>query len=183
MSIILTNKSNFIPAPEGVHDAVCVDVVDLGMVKVTWKGKTKESHKVRIAWELDKEMPPNEDGEKKGRFIAMNRYTLSMDAKSNLRKMLKTWRGRDFTKEEMDGFDLEKIIGIPCQILITHNDDNKDGVVYANVESVLKAGDKKLSASGKYKRVKDREGYEGPNSPTPKDEGVQDDDDSDSIPF
>jgi hypothetical protein len=181
MSLILKNESNFIPAPEGVHDAVCVDVVDLGMVETTWKGKTKQTHKVRIAWELDKEMPADEKtGEKKGRFIAMGRYTLSMDVKSNLRKMLKVWRGRDFSKEEMAGFDLEKIVGIPCQLVLTHSESN-EGKTFANIQSVLKAGDKKLSASGKYKRVKDREGYEPPSLKEASHDS--DEDENDDIPF
>lgn len=161
-NLILKKGGNFMPAPEGVHDAVCVDVVDLGWIEVNWQGKISKSHKIRIAWELDKEMPKDENGESKGRFIVTGRYTFSMDKKSNLRKMLKSWRGRDFTKEEMDGFDLEKIIGVPCQIVVSHND--KDGTTYANIESVIKAGKEKLSASGKYKRVKDREGYEPPGS-------------------
>lgn len=174
--LILRKNADFLPAPEGVHDAVCVDVVDLGLVEVTWKGKTNKSHKVRITWELDKEMP-----EGKGRFIAMNRYTFSMDKKSNLRKMLKSWRGRDFTNEEMNGFDLEKIVGVPCQLVISHNE--KDGTIYANVESVIKAGKEKLSQSGKYKRVKDREGYEGPNSRDGVQNHPEEDLEESDIPF
>lgn len=176
--LILKKKSDFLPPPEGVHNAVCVDVVDLGLVEVTWKGKTKKSHKVRITWEIDQEMP-----EGKGRFIAMNRYTFSNDKKSNLRKMLKSWRGRDFTNEEMASFNLEVIIGVPCQLVITHNE--KDGTIYANVESVIKAGKEKLSASGKYKRVKDRDGYVAPGMEA---EGVQEspeesNEDDEQIPF
>lgn len=171
-NLILKKSKDFLPAPEGVHDAVCVDVVDLGLVETTWQGHTKKTHKVRIAWEIDKEMP-----EGKGRFIVMGRYTFSMDKKSNLRKMLKSWRGRDFTKEEMEGFDLEKIISAPCQIVVTHND--KDGVTYCNIESVIKAGKEKLAASGKYKRVKDRE--ETQNEVSQDHPG--EDDDSDDIPF
>lgn len=175
--LILKKKTDFLPAPEGLHNAVCVDVVNLGLVDTVWMNKVRKVHKVRIAWELDIEMP---DG--KGRFVAMNRYTFSMDPKSNLRKALKSWRGQDFTQEEMNGFDLEKIVGASCQILITHTE--KEGVTYANISSILKAA-KKLAPSGKYVRAKDREGYQDPASN--QKEGVQehpaDDLDSESIPF
>lgn len=163
-SLILKKKTDFIPAPEGLHNAVCVDVVNLGLVDTVWMNKVRKVHKVRIAWELDSEMP---DG--KGRFVAMNRYTFSMDPKSNLRKALKSWRGQDFTQEEMNGFDLEKIVGASCQILITHTE--KEGVTYANISSILKAA-KKLQPSGKYVRAKDREGYQDPSLINHK-EGVQ----------
>ena len=36
-------------------------------------------------------------------------YTLSLGERSNLRKMLESWRSRAFTPEELQGFDLEKV--------------------------------------------------------------------------
>jgi hypothetical protein len=113
-----------------------------------------------------------EDGR---RFLVSNRYTASLDQKSNLRKLLKTWRGRDFTKEELDGFDMETIISAPCQIVVSHTE--KEGSIYSNVESVIKAGAQKLAASGEYKRVKDREDSNGHDS-QPDNDVAEDD-----IPF
>lgn len=161
-----SSTKKFTPAPEGVFDAICVDVVDLGMVSTQWGDKPK----LRIVWEISEKM---EDGRN---FLVMQTYGASLHEKSNLRKHLKTWRGRDFTKDELEEFDLENLISAPCQLVITHNEN--EGTVYANVQSVLKAGKSKLSASGKYKRVKDREENKG--------EGVQEDveeNDKEDVPF
>ncbi len=42
----------FEPAPAGVHSAVCVDVVDLGIVEATYEGKTTKKHKIRVVWQI-----------------------------------------------------------------------------------------------------------------------------------
>lgn len=136
---------NFIPAPEGMHNAVCVDIVELHDVQTMWGTKDL----IRVVWEIDAKM---ESGKP---FLVNQRYTPSLNSKATLRKHLKSWRGRDFTKEELDGFELDSIIGASCQIVIIHN-EGKDGNTYANISAILKAKDK-LEASGNYIRVKDRE--------------------------
>src|SRR5262245_30956548 len=105
MPIIATggDSKTFAPAPAGVHQGVCVDVVDMGMLKVVWNGQTKEQHKIRIVWQIDEVMP---DDEKERRFIVQKRYTLSLSDKANLRKDLEAWRGRSFTEDELKGFDV-----------------------------------------------------------------------------
>jgi hypothetical protein len=143
MSLIVKGGGTFTPAPEGVHAAVCVDVVDLGMVESQWGKRPK----CRIVWEIEETM---EDGK---RFIVGKQYTLSLHQKSALFKDLKSWRGRPFTDEELAGFDLEKVIGAPAQLVIGHED--KDGTVYANVTAIIKAT-KALKPSGGYIRTKDR---------------------------
>lgn len=49
------SKSNFEPAPQGLHHAVCCDVVDLG-VQETKFGK-KEM--LQIRWQLEERMEGN----------------------------------------------------------------------------------------------------------------------------
>lgn len=142
--MIVKKSGNFTPAPEGVHNAVCVDVVDLGVVDGMWGAQPK----IRLAWELEETMP---DGR---RFIASKRYTPSLHEKATLAKDLKSWRGRPFTAEELAGFELDNVIGAPCKLVIQH--DERDGNTYANVVTVMKAT-KKLAPSGDYVRVKDRE--------------------------
>ena len=140
-----SNGGTYTPAPEGVHDAVCCDVADLGMVETTWQGETKNQHKVRIVWQLATKM---EDGRP---FSIGRRYGLTLHEKSSLFKDLKTW----FGKAPPDNFDLEKLIGQNCQIVVTHNE--RDGTTYANVQSVLKAGKTKLKVDPDFVRFKDRE--------------------------
>lgn len=143
MSLVIKG-SEFIPAPDGLANAVCVDVVDLGMVDGVFGTK----HKVKVVWEIEAKM---QDGR---RFIVQKQYTASLHEKSNLAVDLKTWRGRALTTDEVKGFDLEKIVGVPCQLVIVHAE--KDGQVYANVQTVLKASATKLTPSGNYVRVMNR---------------------------
>lgn len=172
MAIIATEGTKFTPAPAGVHQAVCVDVIDMGVLEVTYAGETKKKHKVRVAWQIDALM---EDG--KTPFLAQKRYTLSLHEKAGLRKDLESWRGRAFTAEELKGFDLEKLLGANCQLNIVH--EAKNGTVYANIMAVMPLGKNmpKMSAIN-YVRHKDRPTAEQ-NPPDDGSPAVTDDD----IPF
>lgn len=120
-------ESSFTPCPEGLHQAVCVDVVDLGLQK----GQFGEKHKVELRWQTD-----TEDPETRRRFQLRKWYTLSLHEKASLRKDLECWRGRKFTEQELAGFDLEKLIGINCQLQVIHNITD-DGKTYDNVQAIV----------------------------------------------
>ena len=120
--------TQYAPAPSGTFAAVCVDVVDMGLVKVSWGGKEKSQHKITIVWQIDEE---RDDGKP---HAVRKRYTLSLHEKAQLRKDLEAWRGRPFTDEELQGFDVETVIGVGAMVSIIHN--QKDGSTYANVASV-----------------------------------------------
>jgi hypothetical protein len=49
---------------------------------------------------------------------------------------LKNWRGKDFTEEEAKAFDIEKLIGAPCMLNITHKTKKDGSAVYAEIGSV-----------------------------------------------
>lgn len=140
----------FEPAPAGVHQGVCVDVIDLGILDVTWQGKSKKQHKINVAWQIAE---TREDGKP---FLVFKRYTLSLSEKATLRKDLESWRGRAFTRDEEMGFDVESVIGANCLLNIQHNDVGDK--TYANVVSImpLVKGMPKMTASLDYVRKKDR---------------------------
>jgi hypothetical protein len=140
----------FEAAPAGLHQAVCVDVVDMGILKVTYGGKEKEQWKIRLVWQLDELM-------KDGRpYLAQKRYTNSLHEKATLRKELESWRSRQFTQEELEGFDLEKLIGANAQINIQQV--TKNGQTYGNVVSIVPLGRGMQKIEPKaYVRVKDRD--------------------------
>jgi hypothetical protein len=77
-------------------------------------------------------------------------YTASLHEKSNLRKALVGWRSRDFTEDELAGFDLTSVLGKPCMLSVIHKEKRMGGS-YAKVDSVMKVAkgmkvpDKKLS--------------------------------------
>lgn len=149
VSIIARRGASTTPAPAGLHSAVCVDVQDQGL-KSTAYG---EKHKVRIVWQIEAL------DQAKGRRFELSRvYTLSLHERAPLRKDLESWRGRKFTEAELTGgFDLEKLLGINCQLQAMH-DTGDDGTTYANVVSVLPAqkGRPRLLPDG-YVRLKDRQ--------------------------
>jgi hypothetical protein len=155
---------DFTPAPAGVHQAVCVDVIDMGMVLEQFPGQSaKDVHKIRLAWQIEENMNNGKP------FLVQKRYTLSLHEKANLRHDLEGWRARPFTDEELAGFDVEAVIGKNCLLNVVHS-TKPGGKTYANVSAVmpLKKGMAKMDAS-EYTRVKDRtpEDGNGPSDPEP----------------
>ena len=129
------NGKDFEPIPEGMHHAICYGLYDLGTQYNERFGKS--AHKVLIQWEL-----PNQriEIEKDNETLDLPRatskiYTLSLHEKSNLKKDLASWRGKSFTPEELEGFDLRAILGINCTLQIIHN--KKDGNTYSNVATIV----------------------------------------------
>lgn len=134
MALTASARNNDIePIPAGVHRAVCYGVVDLGNQKSIYNNKEKIVHKVLVMWELPDERIKIKDEEKPR--IVNARYTLSLGKKATLKSILESWRGRPFTKEELNRFDMRNMIGANCQLNIIHNE--KDGETYANVSSVI----------------------------------------------
>jgi hypothetical protein len=173
---------SFEPAPAGMHQAVCVDVVDLGVLDETWQGKTKRQHKVNLAWQIAE---LRDDGKP---FLVFKRYTLSLHEKAGLRKDLESWRGKKFTRDEEMGFDLETVLGANCLLNITHNPVGDR--TYANVASIspLMKGMSPMSAKG-YVRKVDREQNDESHMPAPREPEhdevppLTDEDYADSVPF
>ena len=132
MSLVATDNGSggdFTPAPQGTHTARCVRVIDLG----TQPGSQMypaPRHKVLVGWELPEEMREY-DGKQEPAMV-FKRYTMSLNEKARLRHDLESWRGRNFTEEELAGFHLRNISGVPCMVTITHSDDKK----YANINAV-----------------------------------------------
>lgn len=124
---------NFKQVSPGTYGARCIKVVDLGtqIVKEFESENTKEKHQVMITWELPNEII--EDGELAGKPYGVSRfYSAILSEKSNLRKDLEAWRGRNFTKEELAGFNLKAILGKPCMVSVVHSAKGK-----AQVKAVL----------------------------------------------
>lgn len=123
-----SQKGDFQNPPPGIHPARCYMLVDLGTQPSTFQGKTSFKRKVLIGWELEDEKL--DDGRP---MTVYARFTQSLNANSTLRRMLKGWRGRDFTKEELQSFDSKKILGQRCQLNLVENGE------YVNVDSIVPA--------------------------------------------
>lgn len=121
-----TGGGNFTPAPVGTHVARCFRIIDIGTQHGEYKGEPTRRSQVIVAWELPDELIEIE-GEM--RPVTTSRfYTNSLGEKANLRRDLESWRGRTFTKEELQRFDLESILGKPCLLTIVGGENGKTKV-------------------------------------------------------
>jgi hypothetical protein len=120
--------SSFTPVSEGLHPAVCCDVVDLGFVDDGFG----EKQKVKIVFQVEERHP--ETGKP---LTVSRRFSLSLHPKAALRMTLDTWRGKPFTRDELAlGFDLERLLGAPGQVQVTHRMTD-DGRTFANIVAVV----------------------------------------------
>ncbi len=137
MSLIASNNGrSFVPVPEGMHLARCYRIVDLGTQQYDQIGGIKHVHKIEISFEVhgeDDSGKPLRTSDGKPMSISQ-RYTLSLNEKSNLRKDLASWRGRDFTPEEQRGFELKNVLG--HWAMITAVKRESDGKEYTNISNI-----------------------------------------------
>jgi len=137
MALIAKEKWTIELVQEGIYLARCVSIIDLGTQLKNYKDQEKMVHEVRFEFELPTVKYTYEDKETKKEVettkVMWNNFTISLSPKANMRKFLESWRGKKFTKEELEGFDLSKILWKVCQLQIIHSEDGK----YANIANAL----------------------------------------------
>src|SRR5262249_53682681 len=101
-------ETTFEHAPAGTHLGICTSVIDLGTQHDEYQGKPITRNRVLIQWEIQDAV--RENGEP---FVIGKFYTNSLSEKANLRRDLESWRGKAFSEQELNGFDLAKILGAP----------------------------------------------------------------------
>ncbi|GHV09393.1 hypothetical protein AGMMS50229_19510 [Campylobacterota bacterium] len=69
------------------------------------------------------------DGEMTFRQLSI-KVTKSMNEKATLRKLLISWRGRDFTPEEMSDFELTRLLGVPATVSVAHRESKGKTVAF-----------------------------------------------------
>ena len=129
---------NFTPVPPGTYLSRCYRIVDMGTQKTTYKGKPKLQHKIMIQWEVhgeDDNGQPIQAQDGNPLSISKN-YTLSLSENAQLFKDLTSWRGRAFTGEELNGFELKNVLGAWCMISVIHEKSDDGQKTYANITSV-----------------------------------------------
>ena len=121
--IIKEEGSTFQNAPTGNHVARCYSIVDMGVQVGSYQGVPNRAHKVQISWELPTEKMND------GRVFSVQRiFTASLHEKAGLRAVLESWRGKPFSAEELHGFNISKLLGAPCMVNVTLNDNGKTKV-------------------------------------------------------
>lgn len=132
-----------VPAtPTTTVAAVCVDVVDLGVVDTEWGAKPK----LKFVFEL---------GTLKANgypATASRTFTKSLHEKSALRPALEKWLGCAMNEEELTkGFTYSKLNGRSCTLtVLAALSENGNG--YNKIVAVMPAGESALKPSGTYRR-------------------------------
>ena len=141
-NLTLTSKDggDFKPHPEGIHPAICVDVMDLGLMETEFQGVRKMVNKLKLVFESEQK---TEDG--KACSVSKN-FTASLHPKAKLAEFLGKWRGRPVLPGET--IDLAKLIGASCTLVISHQ-QNLVGKTYASIDAVSKPT-RKVMPSGTY---------------------------------
>ena len=143
--MIITESKDFAQVEPGIYNAICYGIIDIGTQHNEWQGEATTRRQAILKFELLDEYYER-DG-KQFRQIFSQFYTLSLHVKAKLRKHLNGWRGRDFTAEELAGFELKNILTKPCTIVIGTSESGK-----TIIESITKykGGEAKLDREIEY---------------------------------
>jgi len=122
MSLMAKREENqqFPPIEGGTYQAVCYSVIDFGTQHNDYYDK--DMRQVCITWEMPRAISKT--------------YTLSLGEKSHLYRDLVAWRGREFTQNELIGFDILTVIRANCILQIINT--TKGDKTYANIAAVAK---------------------------------------------
>lgn len=128
--------SSFIPVPPGMHLARCYRIVDLGTQESTYMGNVKQVHRVMFQFEVHSEDAQGNPLVTSGGdpMTVSKTFTVSLADKATLRKDLETWRGKPFTAEEKNGFELKNVLGQWAMITVSENESN--GKTYTNIANI-----------------------------------------------
>lgn len=127
-------------APAGTHVARVYQIIYMGTVKGEYKGQPTEAFKVRLSWELPLETHVFKEGEPAKPFVVSKEFTLSMGKKSNLRPIVEGMIGTALDDEEAAAFDIDQLIGMACQLSVTHAEGQNGKFVKLNSASKLMKG-------------------------------------------
>lgn len=122
--------------PDGMHVARCYSMIDLGTHETTGAFGTKRQRKIRLSFELPTELCVFSEEKGEQPFTIHQTFTFSMHEKAALRKFLTTWRGKAFTDEEANAFDVAKLLNVPAYINIVHQE--RGDKTYANIANANK---------------------------------------------
>lgn len=126
-----TSGQTFDPAPVGVHNAICVGVIDLGTQTSTYNNEENTRRQNLVTWELPEEL--REDGKP---HTISKFYTASIGEKANLYKDLTSW----FGKPPVAPFDPGSLLGKGCQLIITEKNDKHVVSTVAGMKKGEKVG-------------------------------------------
>jgi hypothetical protein len=149
LTLTCKDSGDFKPHPEGIHPAVCLDVMDLGLVESDFQGQKKMVNKVKLTFESEAK---GDDGKP---CTVSKSFTASLHPKAKLSEFIGKWRGRPVTPGE--SINLQQLIGACCTLVISHQ-KSMAGKTYASIDAVSKPT-RKVTPSGTYDPAAARQRY------------------------
>ncbi len=120
------------PEP-GTYVGRCVKVIDLGTQADNYNNEPKMRRKIFLGWELGGALM--KEGDFAGQpMVVGKKYSFSMYANSQLRKLIQSWFGRIMTDEQADNFDFSKLLGINGLLQLVPG--KKEGQIY--IDTIMK---------------------------------------------
>lgn len=106
--------------PAGNHPGVCIGLIDLGTHWESFQGgPEKKQRKVLFVWEVDVGEEGKVDRKVIGRDFNLTMRedgTVAYGNKSNIRKLLEGWRGKEYGPDE--DIDPEAVVGKGCLVSV-----------------------------------------------------------------
>ncbi len=123
--------------PPGNYVARCYAMIHIGHIEEFYMGEPKIMNKVRISWELPEELKVFKQENGPQPYSISKEFTLSLHEKANLRKVLASWRGKDFTEKEAERFDITVLVGKTCMLNVIHKHGLADpSKIYEEIGSI-----------------------------------------------
>jgi hypothetical protein len=136
-----TKAGSFTLAPAGNHPARCYGVVDLGHHMATYQGKEQGLRlKALLLFEFPTKLHKFDENKGEEPFTLTLRVTNSLSEKGNLRPILESWTGRQYTPEWEETFQLDKVLGWPAMVQVAHK-DKENGDKFAKIITVAQVPD------------------------------------------
>lgn len=109
---------------EGLVDAKCYGVIDLGSSEFEYQGEKKTVRKVQLSFETQQMWTFGDRGELP--LTVHTTKTFSLHEKSKLYSLIKDWALKEATE------NMFNLVGMPVQLMISHS-TSKTGKVYADI--------------------------------------------------
>ena len=151
--------SDFTPHPSGQFPVTCVDVVEVGYRNTQYGPK----HKYCLYFWAGQWTTYQKDGvEHRTPMLIRAEFTSTLSERGKLRPFLEQWREKPFTKEELEGFDIEVLWGAAAYVTVVHRPYK--GEVYANIGTIMRmpAGFTAPGHPEGFVRMEDRPDWDGP---------------------
>ncbi len=133
MPIAKEASKTFTPVPAGSHIGRCIHCISLGTQPA--QPNFLPAFKVLLAWEIPDEIIINTATKEEKPMLISKEFSLSLSKKANLRRDLEGWRGREFTADELKGFQVENVLDKTCMLNVIHK-TSAGGNVYAVITGI-----------------------------------------------